>query len=91
MNYSFKHYFVLFSGLFLLNFVTLEPLYHEIFEHELNSVECEICKNDASSVIEKSYFSLKEFSSNFKLKDRIQELLISINTSSYFSRAPPKN
>ena len=85
----YKKYLTLLLGLLFLNSVSLEPIYHELLEHESSKIECQLCKNDASNSIE-SILDLDEVILPNDLQVEKIDDFVSFNFKNFYSRAPPK-
>ena len=84
-----KRYLTLLLGLLFLNTVSLEPLYHELLEHESSKIECQLCKNDASNSIE-LILDLDEVTFPNDLQVEKIDDFVTFNFKNFYSRAPPK-
>ena len=88
MRFNTKKYLVLFSGLFLISSISLDPLHHEFLEEENLQVECQFC-NEVVSAIQSEVGDIKVFLPT--LLDVEIKTNFNLNSPKNFnSRAPPK-
>ena len=91
MNKYIKSKLVLFFGIFFIASLSADPLLHDhIDEHQSESIiECQLCENKAFD-LQNADSEVSELIHISFVEELTPDNSSLINTSNYFSRAPPR-